>query len=256
MSLRPALVASITSAVIFAAGDITAQKYEDYLEYNESIKLQHDEQHSNISHNKTTTVFGHTPPRHDHIHIHDTTNDQTQLNYKRLLACTLFGAVIMGPVGTAWYHYLDIFVNKYYKLNVRPIQHLASKVILDTAIFNPLFLIIFFTSVSSFEGFSTHYMKSKLQRDFVPSYLVDTSIWPIIQTVNFRWIPVNYQLLLVNLFCFFDDVFISYVQHNGMPPLFQYYETWWHNKLGGDTLQQIQCDMEREERIIHPQHNR
>lgn len=134
----------------------------------------------------------------------------------------------------------------------QPYKHILYKVLLDTAIFNPLFLIIFFTSVSTFEGFSQHYMYQKLRRDFVPSYMVDSSIWPFIQLVNFKYVNVNYQLLLVNLFCFFDDVFISYVQHNGMPKLFQYYENWWYNKLGREELKQIQHDMEIEENIIHP----
>ena len=66
----------------------------------------------------------------------------------------------------------------------------------------------------------------------MPSYAVDCSVWPIVQCFNFRFVSVNLQLLVVNLFCYFDDVFISYVQHNGMPALFVGIENAWLDYIG------------------------
>lgn len=53
-----------------------------------------------------------------------------------------------------------------------------------------------------------------------------------IQTINFRIVPVKFQLLVVNLGCYFDDVFLSYVQHNGMPWMFQRIEHAWLEYIG------------------------
>lgn len=76
-------------------------------------------------------------------------------------------------------------------------------------------------------------------------------MWPIVQTGNFIVVPVRFQLLVVNLFCFFDDVFISFVQHRGMPKIFAWFESSWYKYLGADVLKEIEDDMNREEEAVH-----
>ena len=72
---------------------------------------------------------------------------------------------------------------------------------------------------------------AKLRRDFVPTYIVDDSMWPIVQGLNFYFVPVRHQLLCVNTVCYFDDVFLSYVQHNGIPKIFEIIEDAWADYL-------------------------
>lgn len=48
--------------------------------------------------------------------------------------------------------------------------------------------------------------------DFVPTYLIDYSFWPVVQGINFHFVPVRHQLLVVNSMCYFDDIFLTYVQ--------------------------------------------
>ena len=70
----------------------------------------------------------------------------------------------MGPFGHLWYRYLDIWVNKRYV--PRSFSNCFTKVVLDTVIFNPIFLVLFFSSVSVIEGMSWKEISSKLYRDF------------------------------------------------------------------------------------------
>ena len=44
------------------------------------------------------------------------------------------------------------------------------------------------------------------------------------------YVPVQHQLLVVNLMCYFDDIFLSYVQHNSLPAVFQLIEDWWERR--------------------------
>ena len=57
-------------------------------------------------------------------------------------------------------------------------------------------------------------------------------MWPIVQGINFRFVPVRHQLLAVNTVCYFDDVFLTYVEHNGLPEIFQGIERWWAGVIG------------------------
>ena len=205
----------LTSAFLFAIGDITAQHYEAYIDRHKPLppSLPH--------------------PPHELLHHHELHPDlppSTPFSFHRLLACTLFGLLVMGPGGHYWYSHLDRLVAPF--ATVRTARHTLLKVALDTVIFNPIFLVVFFSTVSLMEGKGWQHIRRKLYRDFVPSYAVDCSVWPLVQCVNFRLVPVHLQLLVVNLFCYFDDVFISYVQHNGMPGFFLWIEEAWLSYIG------------------------
>ena len=145
-------------------------------------------------------------------------------DFRRLFAVSFFGVYFMGPVGHVWYEKLDGFCHRFAR---KKWQMISVKVIGDTFLFGPICLWAFFVSVSLMEGISWRHTEQKIRRDFVPTYLVDYSIWPLVQGLNFRYIPVQHQLLVVNLMCYFDDIFLSYVQHNSLPKLFQVIEDWW-----------------------------
>jgi protein Mpv17 len=200
LDLYPVRTQSLTSGSLFLVGDLTAQRYERGLDASKGIDV----------------------------------SDRPHIDWLRLAACTSFGLFVLGPCGNFWYSWLDRFTNRLAK----PLswKNVGVKVLLDTAIFNPIFLVVFFTTVSLLEGLTINDIGRKLYRDFVPSYAVDCSIWPPIQTINFRLVPVKFQLLVVNLGCYFDDVFLSYVQHNGMPAIFQRVERWWLEYIGDDGL--------------------
>ena len=208
----------LTSAFLFAIGDITAQHYEAYIDRHKALPPS----------------LPHTPP-HELLHHHELHPDippSSPFSFHRLLACSLFGLLVMGPGGHWWYTHLDRWVAPLSP--PRTLRNILLKVALDTAIFNPIFLVVFFSTVSLMEGKGWAHIRRKLHRDFVPSYAVDCSVWPVVQFFNFRLVPVHLQLLVVNLFCYFDDVFISYVQHNGMPGIFLGIEQAWLRFIGED----------------------
>lgn len=143
---------------------------------------------------------------------------------RRLASVTAFGIFGMGPMGHLWYEQLDRFTLRWCRKNW---QMVATKVFGDTFVFGPVCLWLFFVSVSIMEGTPWEKISRKLWRDFVPTYIVDYSFWPLVQSINFHFVPVRHQLLVVNSMCYFDDIFLSYVQHNELPKLFLMVEDWW-----------------------------
>jgi len=140
---HPVKTQSLTSGFLFLIGDMTAQRYEHRLDVANGIDV----------------------------------SGRPYVELLRLAACTSFGLFVLGPCGHHWYSRLDVFTNKMYA--PRSWKNVGMKVLLDTAIFNPIFLIVFFTTVSLLEGLTLKDIGFKLYRDFVPSYAVDCSIWPV-----------------------------------------------------------------------------
>lgn len=86
-------------------------------------------------------------------------------------------------------------------------------------IFGPMDLFLFFTYMGFTSGKSASQVKEDLKNDFLPAVILEGAMWPFIQIANFRFVPVEYQLLYVNIFCLLDSCFLSWVeqQENALP---------------------------------------
>lgn len=124
-----------------------------------------------------------------------------------------FGFAFVGPVGHYWYEYLDRFIRRRFQPNT--FKFVASKVAADGFLFGPLDLLLFFSYVGLGQGRSVEQVKEDVKRDFIPALVLGGMIWPAVQIANFRFIPVRYQLLYVNLFCLLDSCFLSWIEQQG-----------------------------------------
>ncbi|KAF8643684.1 hypothetical protein HU200_066744 [Digitaria exilis] len=118
-----------------------------------------------------------------------------KVDWKRVGITSSFGFAFVGPVGHYWYEYLDRFIRRRFQPNT--FKFVASKVAADGFLFGPLDLLLFFSYVGLGQG------------------RMGGTIWPAVQIANFRFIPVRYQLLYVNLFCLLDSCFLSWIEQQG-----------------------------------------
>ncbi|XP_071704938.1 protein sym-1-like [Rutidosis leptorrhynchoides] len=134
------------------------------------------------------------------------------INWRRVVTTSLFGMAFVGPIGHYWYEGLDGFLK--YRLEYPPksLRFVAMKVALDGIIFGPVDLFIFFAYMGFASGKNVSQVTEEVKRDFLPALIVEGGIWPIVQVVNFRYVPVRYQLLYVNLFCLLDSCFLSWLE--------------------------------------------
>ena len=87
------------------------------------------------------------------------------------------------------------------------------KLFADCFIFDPLYLSLFFSATGAMEGKGLGEIKGKLERDLLPTYIIDVAVWAPIQTLNFRYIPVPYQSLVVQACNIGWNAYLSFVQH-------------------------------------------
>ncbi|KAK2985318.1 hypothetical protein RJ640_024314 [Escallonia rubra] len=110
------------------------------------------------------------------------------------------------------YEGMDRFIKHKLQLQSNSIGLVATKVAMDSLIFGPFDLLVFFAYMGFSNGKNAVQVKEDLKRDFLPALMLEGGVWPVVQVVNFRFVPVAYQLLYVNLFCLMDSAFLSWFE--------------------------------------------
>lgn len=105
---------------------------------------------------------------------------------------------------------MDHVVTKQFKFQRGSLKSTSTKLVADTFMLGPLHLLAFLTFMGAASGKSMEEIKSMLKRDFVPALMTEGVFWPLVQAFNFRFVPVQHQLLYVNGFCLVDSVFLSW----------------------------------------------
>ncbi|GFS35408.1 peroxisomal membrane 22 kDa (Mpv17/PMP22) family protein [Actinidia rufa] len=193
LAVHPVKTQIISSGLIWGFGDIAAQSVTHFTAKNRHQVSDEDE--------------------------------ELKINWKRVATTSLFGFGFVGPVGHFWYEGLDRFMKNRLQLQPKSLRFVASKVALGGIIFGPLDLLVFFSYMGFSTGKSAAQVKEDVKRDFVPAFILEEGIWPILQVANFRYIPVRYQLLYVNFFCLLDSCFLSWVEQQQDAAWKQWFKT-------------------------------
>ena len=75
-------------------------------------------------------------------------------------------------------------------------MELAAKVGLDQFVFTPVNLVCFFTGMTLLEGGDP---KEKLRNSYTTALTKNWMVWPGVQLVNFKVVPLEHRLLVVNV---------------------------------------------------------
>uniref|UniRef100_A0A7N0UIB8 Uncharacterized protein n=1 Tax=Kalanchoe fedtschenkoi TaxID=63787 RepID=A0A7N0UIB8_KALFE len=135
-----------------------------------------------------------------------------RINWKRVATTSLYGFGFVGPVGHFWYIGLDRLIRVQMSLRPKSLRFVATKVLVDGLVFGPVDLLFFFTWMGLSAGKSVRQVKEDVKRDFIPAFILEGGVCPAVQVVNFRFVPLRYQLLYVNFFCLLDCSFLSWLE--------------------------------------------
>ncbi|ORX37556.1 hypothetical protein BD324DRAFT_579243 [Kockovaella imperatae] len=112
-----------------------------------------------------------------------------QYDTKRTLRFCIFG-MAMGPVIGGWMRLIERGI-PLRKVGGNGIQ-LAKRVLADQAIMAPIGLVLFVGSMGIMEGKNTTQLQEKYQD--VTALLANWKVWPLIQTINFKLMPLAYRV--------------------------------------------------------------
>ncbi|KAK6528807.1 Protein required for ethanol metabolism [Orbilia ellipsospora] len=124
-------------------------------------------------------------------------------DFLRTARMTAWGGCFFGPVVVQWYKLLTRV-----KIPGRPNAELVARVAADQLIFTPINLACFFTGMTLLEGGDP---KEKLQNSYWSTLKTNLILWPTVQLVNFKFVPLEHRLLVVNVVSLGWNSYLSYV---------------------------------------------
>ncbi|XP_021752438.1 peroxisomal membrane protein PMP22-like isoform X2 [Chenopodium quinoa] len=118
-----------------------------------------------------------------------------KLQYKRLFLIMIYGFFYSGPFG----HFLHKVMDKIFK-GKKGSTTVGKKVILEQLTASPwnnLFFMMYYGLVV--EGRTWPLVKSKIKNDYPPVQLTSWKFWPIINWVNYQYMPLQLRVLFHSL---------------------------------------------------------
>jgi putative intracellular protease/amidase len=169
------------------------------------------------------------------------------LDVQRAAIFFVYGLVVAGPIYHVWFSRLDrlpflLMKTRHFERMVRfrrlqrnakalgvtlppgakpkkpaelsKVAKVASKVLVDQAVFSPLYLLVFFYTTGVMRGDPLDACTAHVRAVFWPSLLADCALWPVAQVINFAMVPVPLQPIYVNVLNVFWNAFLSYMAHS------------------------------------------
>jgi len=159
-----------------------------------------------------------------------------ELDWKRCARMTACGAFVTAPISVFWYEALDRLSQRVFLSSISPIlpmllrRKLPQFVILTAAtlrtwkiisfklaldfLFDPVFISLFFISNGILQNQSLSQLGVKLREDLLETWLMSAAVGIPIQTLNFRYIKVLWQPLVVQSCNIVWNAYLSFVQHD------------------------------------------
>ncbi|KFY14125.1 hypothetical protein V492_02836 [Pseudogymnoascus sp. VKM F-4246] len=115
-------------------------------------------------------------------------------DFERLSRFVGYGCMI-APVQFKWFQFLS---RSFPITKGSALGPALKRVAFDQLIFAPFGLCLFFTAMTVAEGGRKKQVMHKLQDMFVPTLKANYVLWPAVQILNFRVIPIHFQLPFVS----------------------------------------------------------
>mmetsp|Transcript_14801 Transcript_14801/g.30644 ORF Transcript_14801/g.30644 Transcript_14801/m.30644 type:complete len:234 (+) Transcript_14801:80-781(+) len=111
---------------------------------------------------------------------------------KRFLTLSGFGVLYHGPSGHYFYNWLDS------KIPGKDGKSVATKILIDQAIWCPIFMTVFFTYLGLVAGDGFGTIGNKIKNDLFTACQGSWKVWPLVHAINFKYISNKHRLLFLN----------------------------------------------------------
>jgi hypothetical protein len=132
------------------------------------------------------------PPRPTPIHL--SPSGPPPFDFERLTRFMSYG-FLMSPIQFKWYGFLN---RTFPVTSARSLLPALQRVAFDQLIFAPFGLTCFFTFMTLTEGGGLPQIKKKFLDVYVPTLRANYILWPAVQMVNFRLMPIQFQIPFVS----------------------------------------------------------
>ena len=128
--------------------------------------------------------------------------EKGEFDVRRLVRMGSFGLLLHGTTGHYFYNWLDSKIPGAAPLNV------AAKVAIDQTCWAPIFMVMFFTYMKSFDGNFDEILPA-IQGDIFTAVSASWKTWIPAHTINFAFVPSKYRLFYINAIQIGFNCFLS-----------------------------------------------
>ncbi|SPJ76227.1 related to glomerulosclerosis protein Mpv17 [Fusarium torulosum] len=188
---RPLMTMMVTNAILGGVADTVAQSIT-------AIRERALRQPGGLKKNDGVAIEIHELDRKNPFYERDLIPDSLGLpppfDFERLTRFMAYG-FCMAPVQFKWFRFLE---------RVFPVTKTSAfvpamkRVAFDQLIFAPFGLAVFYTTMTIAEGGGRRAVSNKLRDMYIPTLKANYVVWPAVQIVNFRLMPVQFQLPFVS----------------------------------------------------------
>mmetsp|Transcript_14019 Transcript_14019/g.21877 ORF Transcript_14019/g.21877 Transcript_14019/m.21877 type:complete len:261 (-) Transcript_14019:61-843(-) len=144
--------------------------------------------------------------------VYSNNNDQEnevnfQLDWYRTGRFGFLGCFFVAPVVHFWYGALTKMIPG------NSLSVTLKRTFLDQACFAPIFLPTFMLNLMVLEGRSTDEILPRLKEDVPDTLIANWSLWAPAMMINFRFVPLKFQVLFSNLVGFVWNAYLSWKTH-------------------------------------------
>ena len=131
-------------------------------------------------------------------------------NFSRTARMGVVGLII-GPVLRTWYLTLDRIVPGAAKTAG------FKKMLVDQSLFAPVMICFFFGVTETLAGKSLRDIKEMLQERYTDALITNYKIWPLAQTLNFTFVPIQHRVGFVQIVAIFWNAYMSWLTNKPLP---------------------------------------
>ena len=128
-------------------------------------------------------------------------NSSHGYNLRSLFNQFVIGLFIRGP----WVHYWYLLLDKMFAALGFAGKHaddwtaVVGKVLIDQLTFGPFFHFIYFVAIGILDGRDADSIYKHVQRDYLRTLLMNYTVWPLVNIINFKFVPPNLRVLFGNV---------------------------------------------------------
>ncbi|KAK9469553.1 hypothetical protein V1512DRAFT_244991 [Lipomyces arxii] len=127
-------------------------------------------------------------------------------DYMRTARMCFHGGVVFAPLVSQWYR----LINTRIVIPGRPTAEAFARMVVDQTVWAPFGIASFYVSMGVLSNQGWDVIKQDLQNKWYPTMVGNYAVWPAVQIINFRFLPLEYRLLFVNVVSIAWNAFLSY----------------------------------------------
>ncbi|XP_046441007.1 protein Mpv17-like [Daphnia pulex] len=126
-------------------------------------------------------------------------------NFLRTAKFAGFGLCVAGPAIRGWYNVLDRYIKS------PGVKGVLLKVSVDQLLFAPTFLVIFLSTMGTLNGEGPKQISTRVKQDFPEILVTNWKVWPMVQMVNFYFIPLQHRVVVAQFVAVFWNTYLAFV---------------------------------------------